>query len=41
MKKIYASTFSALITEKDDLYIWGGFLSEVIDMTNPFELEEF
>lgn len=41
VKKIFASSFSALITEKDDLYVWGGFLSEIIDMTNPFEFEEF
>ena len=32
---------SALITEKDDLYIWGEFLGEIIDMINPFESDEF
>lgn len=37
MKKIYASSFSALITEKDDLYLWGGFLGEIIEMYNPFD----
>ena len=25
---------SAIITEKDDLYIWGEFLGEIIDMMN-------
>lgn len=39
VKKISASSFSALITEKDDLYVWGEFLSEIIEMTNPFELD--
>ena len=37
VKKIFASQFSALITEKDDLYVWGDFMSEVIEMTNFFE----
>ena len=37
VKKIFASNFSALVTEKDDLYIWGGFLGEEIDMMNPFD----
>ena len=32
---------SALITEKDDLYIWGEFLGEIISMTNPFDSDEF
>lgn len=41
VKKVFASTMSALITEKDDLYIWGEFLGEIIDMTNPFESDEF
>lgn len=41
MKKIYASTFSALITEKDDLYVWGPFLGEPLEMMNPFDLDEF
>lgn len=41
VKKIFASNFSALITEKDDLFIWGGFLGEIVEMLNPFELEEF
>lgn len=40
-KKIFASNFSALITEKDDLFIWGGFLGEIVEMLNPFELDEF
>jgi len=29
VKKIYASSFSALVTEKDDLFDWGGFLGEI------------
>lgn len=41
VKKIFASNFSALITEKDDLFIWGGFLGEIVEMLNPFEMEEF
>lgn len=41
MKKIFASTFSALITEKDELYLWGPFLGEIIDLMNPFDMDEF
>lgn len=40
VKKIFASSFSALITEKDDLYLWGGFLGETLEMYNPFD-EDF
>jgi len=28
------------VTEKDDLFIWGGFLGEITEMFNPFD-EEF
>lgn len=40
MKKIFASSFSALVTEKDDLFLWGKFLAENHEMFNPFD-EEF
>ena len=41
VKSMFASTFSALITEKDEFYFWGPFLSEEYDMMNPFDSEEF
>ena len=41
MKNIFASNFSALVTEQDDLFIWGGFLGEVVEMYNPFDSEHF
>ncbi len=40
VKKIFANTVNALITEKDDLYIWGSFLGEVVEMHNPFADED-
>ncbi len=37
VKKIFASQFNAIITEKDDLFIWGHFCETTIDFDNPFD----
>ena len=40
IKKVFASNFSAIITESDDLYIWGEFLGNMLEMTNFFLLDD-
>lgn len=39
IKKIYATNFSAAITEKDTLFVWGEFMGTVLPITSPFEEE--
>ena len=37
VKRIMASNFNALVSEKDTLYIWGSFLEETLPICAPFE----
>lgn len=37
VKKVFASQYNAIITEKDDLFIWGLFCGDIIDFENYFE----
>lgn len=40
IKRISASNFNAIISEKDVLYIWGSFLDEILPICAPFDEDD-
>lgn len=40
VKRVAASNFNALVSEKDVLYIWGNFLDEILPICAPFDEDE-
>lgn len=37
--KVFAKDFCAAISEKENLFIWGNFLEEVLAPHNPFKIQ--
>ena len=38
--RVYSTNFNALLTEKNDLFVWGCFMEQILPMCMPFEDEE-
>lgn len=40
MVRVFAGNFSAAISEKENIFVWGLFNDEVLSPINPFKAEE-
>lgn len=39
--RVFAKDFCVAISDKENMYVWGRFLDEVMSPTNPFKQEDY
>jgi alpha-tubulin suppressor-like RCC1 family protein len=40
VNRVFSTNFNALLTERNDLYVWGCFMEQILPMCMPFEDED-